>query len=73
MHETTVRVAEDAVDANQTIGNANRGDFDRADVRTLNLMSAPGAGPSLGPSATYFTACAAATRAIGIRNGEQLT
>ena len=44
MHRTTVRVAEDALDANQTIANANREDFDRAGVRVINLMSAPGAG-----------------------------
>ena len=44
MHRTTVRVSEDALDANQTIARANRGDFDRAGVRVLNLMSAPGAG-----------------------------
>ncbi len=44
MHRTKVRVAEDALDANATIANANREDFDRADVRVVNLMSAPGAG-----------------------------
>jgi len=44
MHQTTVRVAEGALDANQTIAEANRADFDAAAVRVLNLMSAPGAG-----------------------------
>ncbi|MEO8091738.1 MAG: hydrogenase nickel incorporation protein HypB [bacterium] len=44
MHQTTVKVAEGALDANQTIAEANRADFDRAGVRVLNLMSAPGAG-----------------------------
>jgi hydrogenase nickel incorporation protein HypB len=44
MHRTTVRVAEDALDANQTIANANRKDFDAAGVTVVNLMSAPGAG-----------------------------
>ncbi len=44
MHRTKVRVAEDALDANQTIARANRDDFDRASVRVVNLMSAPGAG-----------------------------
>jgi hydrogenase nickel incorporation protein HypB len=44
MHRTTVRVAEGALDANDTIANANRADFDRAGVRVVNLMSAPGAG-----------------------------
>jgi hydrogenase nickel incorporation protein HypB len=39
-----VRVAEDALDANTTIAQANRADFDRAGVRVVNLMSAPGAG-----------------------------
>jgi hydrogenase nickel incorporation protein HypB len=44
MHRTKVRVVEDALDANNTIARANRADFDRAGVRVVNLMSAPGAG-----------------------------
>ena len=44
MHRTRVRVVEDALDANNTIASANRGDFDRSDVTVVNLMSAPGAG-----------------------------
>ncbi|HXR28300.1 MAG TPA: hydrogenase nickel incorporation protein HypB [Solirubrobacteraceae bacterium] len=44
MHRTRVRVVEDALDANNTIARANRADFDRAGVRVVNLMSAPGAG-----------------------------
>jgi hydrogenase nickel incorporation protein HypB len=44
MHQTTVRVAEGALDANQTIAEANRADFDAAGVTVVNLMSAPGAG-----------------------------
>jgi hydrogenase nickel incorporation protein HypB len=44
MHKTKVRVVEDALDANNTIARANRGDFDRAGVTVVNLMSAPGAG-----------------------------
>ena len=44
MHRTKVRVVEDALDANNTIASANRGDFDRANVNVFNLMSAPGAG-----------------------------
>ncbi len=44
MHQTTVKVAEGALDANRTIAEANRADFDSAGVRVLNLMSAPGAG-----------------------------
>src|SRR5919109_1729569 len=44
MHRTKVRVVEDALDANNTIARANRADFDRASVRVVNLMSAPGAG-----------------------------
>ncbi len=44
MHRTKVRVAEDALDANDTIARANRDDFDRASVSVVNLMSAPGAG-----------------------------
>ena len=44
MHRTRVRVVEDALDANNTIAQANRADFDRASTRVLNFMSAPGAG-----------------------------
>jgi len=44
MHRTKIRVVEDALDANNTIARANRDDFDRAGVRVVNLMSAPGAG-----------------------------
>jgi len=44
MHRTKVKVAEDALDANATIAQANRADFDRAGVTVVNLMSAPGAG-----------------------------
>ena len=44
MHRTKVKVAEDALDANQTIARANRDDFDRHGVAVVNLMSAPGAG-----------------------------
>ena len=44
MHRTKVKVVEDALDANTTIAQANRADFDRAGVRVVNLMSAPGAG-----------------------------
>jgi hydrogenase nickel incorporation protein HypB len=44
VHRVKVRVVEDALDANNTIARANRGDFDRAGVTVVNLMSAPGAG-----------------------------
>jgi len=44
VHRTKVRVASDVLDANTTIANANRADFDRAGVRVVNLMGAPGAG-----------------------------
>jgi hydrogenase nickel incorporation protein HypB len=44
MHRTKVRIAQDALDANTTIAQANRADFDEASVRVVNLMSAPGAG-----------------------------
>ena len=44
MHRTRVTVLEDVLDANSTIAQANRGDFDRAGVTVVNLMSAPGAG-----------------------------
>ena len=44
MHRTKVTVVEEALDANNTIAAANRADFDRAGVRAVNFMSAPGAG-----------------------------
>jgi hydrogenase nickel incorporation protein HypB len=44
MHRTKVKVVEEALDANNTIAAANRADFDRAGVKVVNLMSAPGAG-----------------------------
>lgn len=44
MHQTTVRVAEGALDANETIARTNRADFDAHGVTVINLMSAPGAG-----------------------------
>jgi len=44
MHRSKVNVATDVLDANDTIALANRADFDRANVRVVNLMSAPGAG-----------------------------
>jgi hydrogenase nickel incorporation protein HypB len=44
MHRTKITVAEDALDANETIARANREDFDRAGVAVVNMMSAPGAG-----------------------------
>jgi hydrogenase nickel incorporation protein HypB len=44
MHRTKVKVVEEALDANNTIATANRADFDRAAVRVVNFMSAPGAG-----------------------------
>jgi hydrogenase nickel incorporation protein HypB len=44
MHRTRIKVAADALDANETIARANRDDFDRAGVAVVNLMSAPGAG-----------------------------
>jgi len=44
VHRTKVTVVADALDANNTIAAANRADFDRAGVRVVNFMSAPGAG-----------------------------
>jgi hydrogenase nickel incorporation protein HypB len=44
MHRTRVRVVESVLDANDTIAQANRADFDAADVTVVNLMGAPGAG-----------------------------
>ncbi|HEY7077474.1 MAG TPA: hydrogenase nickel incorporation protein HypB, partial [Solirubrobacteraceae bacterium] len=43
-HRTKVKVVEEALDANNTIAQANRADFDRASVKVVNFMSAPGAG-----------------------------
>jgi hydrogenase nickel incorporation protein HypB len=47
LHRTTVRVVEDALDANNTIARTNRDDFDRNSVAVVNLMSAPGAGKTM--------------------------
>ena len=44
MHRTRVTVVEDALDANNTIAQANRADFDRAGATVVNFMSAQGAG-----------------------------
>jgi len=44
MHRTRVKVAEDALDANETIARANRDDFDHERVTVVNLMGTPGAG-----------------------------
>src|SRR3954452_20394313 len=44
MHRTRIRVVEDALDANNTIAQANRADFDCEAVTVVNFMSAPGAG-----------------------------
>jgi hydrogenase nickel incorporation protein HypB len=44
MHRVKVRIVEDALDANNTIAQANRADFVRAGVTVVNFMSAPGAG-----------------------------
>jgi hydrogenase nickel incorporation protein HypB len=44
MHRTKIKVAEEALDANTTIANANRSDFELSSVRVVNLMSAPGSG-----------------------------
>jgi hydrogenase nickel incorporation protein HypB len=47
MHRTKVKIVAEALDANNTIARANRADFDRAGVRVINFMSAPGAGKTL--------------------------
>ena len=44
MHKVTIKVVAHALDANATIAAANRADFDRAGVKVINRMSAPGAG-----------------------------
>ena len=67
MHRTKVKVAEDALDANETIARANRDDFDRASVSVVNLMSAPGAGKTSllerGARATSTASAPACSRA----------
>jgi hydrogenase nickel incorporation protein HypB len=44
VHRTRIRIVEGVLDANDTIADANRSDFDAAGVTVVNLMSAPGAG-----------------------------
>ena len=44
MHRTSEDRRGGALDANNTIARANRDDFDRAGVRVVNFMGAPGAG-----------------------------
>ena len=44
MHRTRVRIVENVLDANDTLAQANRADFDAHGVTVVNLMSAPGAG-----------------------------
>jgi hydrogenase nickel incorporation protein HypB len=44
MHRTHVKVLEGVLDANETIAQANRADFDRHGVTVVNLMSSPGSG-----------------------------
>jgi hydrogenase nickel incorporation protein HypB len=44
VHRTKVQVVEGVLDANDTLAQANRADFDAAGVTVVNLMSAPGAG-----------------------------
>jgi hydrogenase nickel incorporation protein HypB len=44
VHHPVVKVHEGVLDANDTIALANRGDFDRAGVTVVNMMSSPGAG-----------------------------
>ena len=44
MHRLRVNVSEDVLDGSALIARANRLDFDRARVRVINFMGAPGAG-----------------------------
>ncbi len=44
MHRHKVAVVEGVLDANDTIAQTNRSDFDAAGVTVVNLMSSPGAG-----------------------------
>jgi hydrogenase nickel incorporation protein HypB len=44
VHRTRVRIVENVLDANDTLAQANRADFDAHGVTVVNLMSAPGAG-----------------------------
>jgi hydrogenase nickel incorporation protein HypB len=69
MHRTKVRVVEDALDANNTIAAANRGDFDRAGVTVVNLMSAPGAGKTTLLERSLDGLAAAGVR-VGVLEGD---
>ena len=44
MHRLRLNVSEDVLDGSALIARANRLDFDRARVRVVNFMGAPGAG-----------------------------
>ena len=68
MHRTKVKIVEEALDANNTIAQANRADFDRAGVTVVNFMSAPGAGKTAllervvdRPAGACGSACSRAT------------
>ena len=75
MHRTKVRVAEDALDANETIARANRDDFDQASVSVVNLMSAPGAGKTslLEERSATSTGCAPGCSRATFRAARTLT
>ena len=63
MHRTKVKIVEEALDANNTIAQANRADFDRAGVRVINFMSAPGRGQDRAARARGGATCPACASA----------
>jgi len=69
VHGSKVRVAADVLDANATIARANRADFDRAGVRVVNLMSAPGAGKTSLLERTLVACAGAPGEQGGSENG----
>ena len=68
MHRTHVKVLEDVLDANGTIAQANRADFDRAGVTVVNLMSAPGAGKTTLLERVVVRACPGVR--VGVLEGD---
>jgi hydrogenase nickel incorporation protein HypB len=67
LHRTKVKVVEGILDANDTIAQANRADFDRAGVTVVNLMSAPGAGKT---SVLEHTVSALEGVRVGVLEGD---
>ena len=69
MHRVKVRVAEGALDANDTIARANRADFDRAGVERRQPHERAGVGQDLAARARRWRT-ASATCASGVLEGD---